>query len=680
MRNILDNNIKLSEEEMKVAMQILKEISDKGSSEKLNELKYSDFDEVPVDIITFLHDRKYLGNGLYDPEGRFTIFPYWENVLKDIFPDNTTTKYNTLILTGAIGLGKTLIAVICLLYMLYRLLCLKDPYLYYGLQPIDKISISLMNITLENARGVAFDKLNQLILSSEWFMSHGKMTGVSNFEYIPDKHIELIAASSNNQIVGRAIMASFEDEVNFSAMTNDVEKMKKKQKQIISQIDARMKSRFLRGNYLPTLNIIASSKNSEQSFLEDYIEGKRRAESKTTLIIDEPQWVVDSRKVTDKWFYVAVGNKFLANELLPKDAPDLLVEEYRAKGYSMLKVPEAYYEGFQENLEGSLADIAGIAATSGLRYISGMRWNEVKVDDYVNPFVKDIIEVGTGDDIQYSEYFDIDKVSSTLKAKPLFIHLDMSIGSGGKGDKTGIAGTYVLGKKPKVEGEDASKELYFQTAFAVSIKAPKGREISFDKHRTFIRWLREQGFNIKVITSDTFMAGPVRQQLIADGFTYETLSVDRLDTQTKQCLPYIYFKSVIYEKRLRIFRKCDLLTEEIIGLERESDGHINHMENGTMGSKDLVDAVCGSIYSASQHAEQFAYDYGENLDLFYDTNINNDSADFINSSFEQELTNALLKNNNIIQDKKQDSHFLDFGMGKPVDYVSCDVLNGIIVF
>lgn len=205
MRNILDNNIKLSEEEMKVAMQILKEISDKGSFEKLNELKYSDFDEVPVDITTFLHDRKYLGNGLYDPEGRFTIFPYWENVLKDIFPDNTTTKYNTLILTGAIGLGKTLIAVICLLYMLYRLLCLKDPYLYYGLQPIDKISISFLNITIENAHGVAGDKFNQLLLSSPWFMSHGKMIGISNLEYVPDKHIETVFGSSNNSIIGRAI-------------------------------------------------------------------------------------------------------------------------------------------------------------------------------------------------------------------------------------------------------------------------------------------------------------------------------------------------------------------------------------------------------------------------------------------------------------------------------------------
>jgi hypothetical protein len=44
---------------------------------------------------------------------------------------------------------------------------MKDPYLYYGMQPIDKISISFMNITIENAKGVALDKMNQLLLSSE---------------------------------------------------------------------------------------------------------------------------------------------------------------------------------------------------------------------------------------------------------------------------------------------------------------------------------------------------------------------------------------------------------------------------------------------------------------------------------------------------------------------------------
>ena len=195
----------LSEEERAYVLNILKEMNETGHSDKLDELLYGDFEETPVGIATFLHDRKYLGNALYDPDGRFTLFPYWEEKLKEIFPTPTDTAYNTVVLTGAIGLGKSTVAVICLLYLLYRLLCLKDPYLHYGLQPIDKLSISLMNITLENAKGVALDKMNQMILSSEWFMSHGKMTGESNLIYVPNKHIELITASSNNQVIGRCL-------------------------------------------------------------------------------------------------------------------------------------------------------------------------------------------------------------------------------------------------------------------------------------------------------------------------------------------------------------------------------------------------------------------------------------------------------------------------------------------
>lgn len=195
----------LSAEERAAVMSILEEYSSTGESKLFNDIKYIDFDEVPVDITTFIHDRKYLGNALYDAEGRYTIFPYWEEKLRDIFPDNISTRYNTVIFTGAIGLGKSTIAVICLLYLLYRLLCLKDPYLYYGMQPIDKISISLMNITIENAKGVALDKMNQMLLSSEWFMSHGEMRGETNLTYIPSKHIELITASSNNQVIGRCL-------------------------------------------------------------------------------------------------------------------------------------------------------------------------------------------------------------------------------------------------------------------------------------------------------------------------------------------------------------------------------------------------------------------------------------------------------------------------------------------
>ena len=66
-----------------------------------------------------------------------------------------------------------------------------------------------------------------MILSSEWFMAHGEMSGTTNLKFEPEKHIELIAASSNNQVIGRALFANFTDEVNFG-LTNDVEKLKKK--------------------------------------------------------------------------------------------------------------------------------------------------------------------------------------------------------------------------------------------------------------------------------------------------------------------------------------------------------------------------------------------------------------------------------------------------------------------
>ena len=114
MTNTILNN--LTEDERKAALEILKQISDNGISDRLNSLMLEDWAEIPVDIETFLHDRRYLGNALYDQEGKFTLFPYWEQKLKEIFPTNTTTRFNTIIFTGAIGLGKSTIAVICLLY------------------------------------------------------------------------------------------------------------------------------------------------------------------------------------------------------------------------------------------------------------------------------------------------------------------------------------------------------------------------------------------------------------------------------------------------------------------------------------------------------------------------------------------------------------------------------------
>ena len=235
--SILDS---LSPEEREVALEILKQYSQEGHSEILEELKYSDFEEIPVDIMTFISEEQYLGRGLYikdefTGERRCTVFPYWIETLKDIFPDNLTTKYNTLILTGSIGLGKSFVAVVCQLYLLYRMLCLKDPYTYYGLQPIDKITFSMLNVTIEAAQGVGWDKMQQLLQSSDWFMERGTLSASrTNPQWQPPKGIELVFGSSNRHVVGRALFSNFSDEVNFG-VGNNVEKQKAKLKKMISQ-------------------------------------------------------------------------------------------------------------------------------------------------------------------------------------------------------------------------------------------------------------------------------------------------------------------------------------------------------------------------------------------------------------------------------------------------------------
>lgn len=54
----------LSPEERALALEILKEYSQEGFSSILEDLKYSDYEEIPVDVDTFLDDPHYLGQGL----------------------------------------------------------------------------------------------------------------------------------------------------------------------------------------------------------------------------------------------------------------------------------------------------------------------------------------------------------------------------------------------------------------------------------------------------------------------------------------------------------------------------------------------------------------------------------------------------------------------------------------
>lgn len=170
--------------------------------------------------------------------------------------------------------------------------------------------------------------------------------------------------------------------------------------------------------------------------------------------------------------------------------------------------------------------------------------------------------------------------------------------------------------------------------------------------------------------------------LKSKGYEYEAVSVDRVDTD-RICKPYLTLKNAIYEERLQLYA-TKLLKEELIGLERNNNGRIDHGPSG-INSKDVADALCGAIYNASKHAEQFAFEYGEDLQLTIDSSSSltaQQEQKQITVDFENELKKVLDPMQPRLEKLKKDSeeHYMDFGMGKSVPYMSAMYLaNGIIL-
>jgi len=571
-----DEILSLSENEKRVLLDILGEYKEKGNSDTYKSILSEDYNEIPVDIITFIKDNEYLGRAWHLPDGSCKLYPYWEEKLKQLFPDNTSTNYNNAIFSGARGLGKSEIAITCMLYLMYRVMCIKKPHEYFNLKPTEKIAFAFMNITKVLSEDIGVSKFQNTVQLSPWFTSRGTMTQRNNEPYWnPPEYIDIIIGSQASHVIGQPILAAFFDEISF-VRNQDIDRQKKIALDMIDTAIGGMKTRFIHKGKNPTLLILASSKRSEKSFLEEHMKQKLESEESSALIIDEAVWDIKPPDTySGKRFNVGVGNKFLASEIIPDDTD---VVEWRNKGYKIIEVPVEFRQDFLDNIDRALCDFAGISSSELTKYISGPRLAQCKSKSFLNPFVKDIIEVGNAPDdiVQYYDFFDINRIPSELKSKPLFMHLDMSI----SGDKTGIAGVWILGKKAGISN---NREMYYQLAFNVSVKAPKGYQVSFAKNREFIYWLKSQGFAIKGISTDTYQNASLAQDLISKGYNYEVISVDRVDSQSKICLPYAYLKNAIYEQRI-IMYESELLTEELLGLERNGNtGKIDHPDGGRYG-------------------------------------------------------------------------------------------------
>ena len=568
----------------------LKEAMD--NPELVNALWASDYEEIPVDIETFITDKRYLGSSFTDDEGKSLIYKFWRDELKNNIFNPEKPKWEVAF-SGSIGSGKSSIADVCMAYILYKLLCLRDPAAYYKLAKGSRIALVFFNIGMDQAYGVGYSKFQSYLKASPWFLEHGKIYGRSGYEtYYPGKDIRIIVASRSEHIIGTDVFCAFLDEIDYakgSSMTDDQSKIMK----LYATVKRRMESRYMRMGVIPGMLLLVSSKNSEDNFLEQYINANR--DKPYLHIVDEPIWVVkaDQGLYSGKKFLLAVGNKYRPSKILSDGESR---ESYENNGQRVIEVPIEHKEAFEQSMNQALMDIAGIAISSHSKYLS---YNKIKLmyRDYLkNPFVQEVIELGFDDDSQLMDYLDEKKLSKLDRSKPHFVHWDASV----TGDGTGLGMTTILSTKNvkrivRDTGlvEDVN-DIVHKIVFGVRIRAKEGEEIPFYKIRNFIYYLRDKlGYNIVMVSQDSFQSRDSLQTMHNNGFNTKLLSVDRTYD------PYNSLKNAINEGRI-ISPHIGILEKELLDLEDDRKRNKVDHPNTTEGSKDVSDTIAACVYNATQ--------------------------------------------------------------------------------
>ena len=203
-----------------------------------------------------------------------------------------------------------------------------------------------------------------------------------------------------------------------------------------------------------------------------------------------------------------------------------------------------------------------------------------------NPFYNTVLTIGTRDVLTIEEFFHVEATDAAIRRCPIFIHLDLSLND----DKSGISGVAISGRKDIQDANGKTVSVpTFTHVFSVDLKAPRGDSIPYNKVVTFICWLRRQGFSIVGISRDQFQSEYVGQQLEAQGFSVNKLSLDRTPDG------YVAFRSVLLEERIDLL-PCEELEDELIHLQRDSfSGKVDHPVGG---SKDISDSIAGAVWNA----------------------------------------------------------------------------------
>lgn len=660
MENNLEILNKLNDDEMEVVKNILSQIADNGKSKELEDIYYEDYEEIPVDLTTFLCDEQYLGN--YTNYGR-DIYDTWKKELAYVHdPANFIDQWA---ITGSTGTGKSTVATYSLCYELYKLMCLKNPNRYY-LGADETIWFLFFNLNLKLAEKTMWGKFQKALQKSPWFQERGTISGRTNLVYQPNKDIRLDIGSTEEHALSVAVMFAAMDEMSFGDNDN-VDYLQAGMMQIYNQLYLRLSSRFLKGGRIQGRMYLISSAKSTNAVLESFI---RDNEGQPGMHVSRyKQWeVLPASKFSGEWFKIAVGNELLTSYIMGVNPSEEEIKEAQEKGYTVIDVPREMKHRFEMDFNRTLIDTCGISVQSSYKYIP-YRIVEPCIGDMKNPFKDEIIKTGLNDSLQIKDFFYPEIVPEILYSKKIFIHCDLSK----SGDMTGISAVAVLGYKNQERFDDTGdqtllKEIVFRHVFSVGIQCPANDELSMIKVKDFIHYLKyDLGWNIAGVSCDGYQSLMLLQSLKLDEFNTKEVSMDII--KNKECVGYTIFRNTLVEQRIKLI-KCHTLLKEITNLEKnETTGKIDHpkqttkiLDDGTKiksVGKDISDSLGGAVYNATLSVDLNELDYMENVTIANNSDMttisgsNNVAADEL-FGFSQNFDGSISLNKDFNNSDNQD--------------------------
>jgi len=539
--------------------------------EFLEVLKDSNFDETPVDAKTFVEGEDYLGQPplsdvQYDIVEAMSQIYKLEDLVNLMGQEEGTRYYkkytkNEVILQLGKGSGKDFTSTVACSYIVYKLLCLKDPARYFGKPVGDALELLNGVIFSQQAMNVFFKGFKSKIERSPWFA--GKFYAkAESIEF--DKAITVYSGHSEREShEGLNLILAVLDEISgFAQEIGGGNDQGKTADNIYKAFRASVDSRF------PDLGKVALL--SFPRFPGDFISQKYDSVIAEKDIIHKTHRFVMNSDLPDE----AEGNS------LEIEWDEDIITSYKYPGVFALKRPtwvvnptrkiDDFKLAFYTDMGDAMQRFACVPTFASDAFFK--QQEKVRACMTIrNP-------------IDSSKRFD-----DTFKPDPnkkYFVHADLAQ----KHDKCAVAIAHVEKWVSVQVMKDYEQVVPMVIVDAVVYWEPKVEgPVNLSEVKQWIQNLRRQGFDIGMVSFDRWQSFDIQNELKSVGIRTETVSVAKKHYEDMAML--------MYEERLAM-PAIELLFEELTELKIMKNNRVDHPRKS---SKDLADAVCGAIFGAISH-------------------------------------------------------------------------------